>query len=272
MTRRAAKGSALVPIASRATGRSPIAARRRSPAKPDPQQNLPEGRLRSGVSLRAGLHRERSAGAGHRLRRHARPEFVPPLRRAGRQRHGQSAGGQDRVRHRPGHFAVRQFLRSFIHLGFNQDESGRIVWDGVNPHIAARQNAMNFRFAVAGGAAEPLRARQRRRRLVERLRRRGAAAAQSRIAGPLPGHRRPARRSSRPSARLKFWGLRASPDLVGTNADRDIPLPANVRRYYFPGVTHGGGRGGFSSATSRILRRAASCRPIPIRPPTPCAP
>jgi hypothetical protein len=42
---------------------------------------------------------------------------------------------------------------------------------------------------------------------------------------------------------FEFWGLRASPDLVGTAGDRDIPLPPNVRRYYFPGVTHGGGRG-----------------------------
>ena len=45
------------------------------------------------------------------------------------------------------------FIRTYINLGFNQDESGRIVWDGVNPHIAARQLALNFRFAVGGGAA-----------------------------------------------------------------------------------------------------------------------
>ena len=45
------------------------------------------------------------------------------------------------------------FIRSFIHLGFNEDEAGRIVWDGANPNIAGRQLAMNFRFAVAGGAA-----------------------------------------------------------------------------------------------------------------------
>ena len=32
----------------------------------------------------------------------------------------------------------------------------------------------------------------------------------------------------------EFFNLRASPDLVGTRADRDIPLPSNVRRYYFP--------------------------------------
>jgi hypothetical protein len=34
---------------------------------------------------------------------------------------------------------------------------------------------------------------------------------------------------------------------VGTRADRDIPLPSNVRRYYFPGVSHGGGPGGFQA-------------------------
>src|SRR5207245_1221278 len=31
----------------------------------------------------------------------------------------------------------------------------------------------------------------------------------------------------------EFWDLRMSPGLIGTRADVDIPLPANVRRYYF---------------------------------------
>jgi hypothetical protein len=69
------------------------------------------------------------------------------------------------------------FIRTYINLGFNQDESGRIVWDGANPHIAARQLALNFRFAVGGGAAglyEPGSA------LVERL---------SRCGAPSPGGR-----------------------------------------------------------------------------------
>jgi hypothetical protein len=48
---------------------------------------------------------------------------------------------------------------------------------------------------------------------------------------------------------LEFWQLRASPDFVGTSGKSDIPLPANVRRYFFPGTTHGGGRGGFTAAT-----------------------
>jgi hypothetical protein len=47
---------------------------------------------------------------------------------------------------------------------------------------------------------------------------------------------------------LEFWYLRESPNLVGTDAKTDIPLPPNVRRYFFPGTGHGGGRGGFSTA------------------------
>jgi hypothetical protein len=138
------------------------------------------------------------------------------------------------------------FLRSFIHLGFNQDEAGGMVWDGVNPNIAVRQLAMNFRFAAAGGAAdlyEPgsdgvvwwsdYKDEARRRPeagLLDRCRASGTCPKIVETFGS-----------------FEFWGLRASADLVGTSADRDIPLPANVRRYYFPGVTHGGGRGGFSA-------------------------
>ena len=45
------------------------------------------------------------------------------------------------------------FIKTFIHLGFNQDEANRVVWDGANDHIAGRQLAMNIRFATPGGAA-----------------------------------------------------------------------------------------------------------------------
>lgn len=44
-------------------------------------------------------------------------------------------------------------IRTFLNLGFNQDEAGRRVWDGAMPIIAARQTPMNMRFAVPGGAS-----------------------------------------------------------------------------------------------------------------------
>ncbi|HEX4178939.1 MAG TPA: alpha/beta hydrolase domain-containing protein [Rhizomicrobium sp.] len=146
------------------------------------------------------------------------------------------------------------YLRSFLHLGFNAAESGRIVFDGVNPLIAARQNPMNFRFANPGGAAnlyEPgsdgvvwwARYADRTRGLREAslLDRCNATATCPKIVEELGSS--------------EFWGLRASPDFVGTDAKADLPLPANVRRYYTPGVTHGGGRGGFA-LTSGV---AAGC-------------
>jgi hypothetical protein len=44
----------------------------------------------------------------------------------------------------------------------------------------------------------------------------------------------------------EVWGLKLSPEWVGTAAAADIPLPENVRRYYIPSTQHGGGRGGFT--------------------------
>jgi hypothetical protein len=138
------------------------------------------------------------------------------------------------------------FIRSFIHLGFNQDEAGRIVWDGANPHIAARQMAVNFRFAVAGGYAalyqpgsegvlwwSDYEDHARHRKTAGLLDRCTATKTCPKIFDTFGA--------------LEFWYLRESPDLVGTDAKADIPLPDNVRRYFFPGTTHGGGRGGFSA-------------------------
>ena len=117
------------------------------------------------------------------------------------------------------------FVRTFLHLGFNEDESGRVVWDGANAHIAARQLPINFRFA--GPAAPP--------RMYEpgsegvlwwgdyedraRGRRRPACSPAAALRAPVP-------KVFETFGSAEFWGLRMSPNLVGTRADRDIPLPA----------------------------------------------
>jgi len=138
------------------------------------------------------------------------------------------------------------FIKTFIHLGFNQDEADRIVWDGANDHIAGRQLAMNIRFATPSGAANLYEAgsepplwwgdyedKTRGRKTASMLDRCRATKTCPKIFETFGS--------------AEFWGLRMSPNLLGPNADTDIPLPANVRRYYFPGTTHGGGRGGFSA-------------------------
>jgi hypothetical protein len=43
-------------------------------------------------------------------------------------------------------------MRTFIHLGFNEDEQGRIVFEGAFPHIGGGRLSMNVRFAAPGRA------------------------------------------------------------------------------------------------------------------------
>ena len=137
------------------------------------------------------------------------------------------------------------FIRSFIHLGFNRDEAKRIVWDGAEPVIAGRQLVLNMRFAAAGGAAEPLEPGSEGTLWWSDY----PDAARGRPPAGLLDRCR-ATRSCPKIVEIfgssEFWGLRMSPDLVGTDAKADIPLPAELRRYYVPGVNHGGGKGGFS--------------------------
>jgi hypothetical protein len=154
------------------------------------------------------------------------------------------------------------YLRTFLHLGFNEDESGRIVFDGLNPLIAARLNQMNFRFANPGGAAN----------LYEpgsdgvvwwanyEDKARGLAKA-SLLDRCTASHTCPNIVEIMGSS--EFWGLRASPDYVGTDAKADLPLPANVRRYYTPGVTHGGGPGGFAYEMQPVRGCVLQANPNP---------
>ena len=149
------------------------------------------------------------------------------------------------------------FLRISLLLGFNQDERGRIVWDGMNPHIAARFTDLNRRFAFPGGLVSPFELGHegpvwwtswedsgRKRPAASLLDRCRATNTCPKIAETFGA--------------AEIWGLRQSFTLVGTTAKKDIPLPENVRRYYFPGVSHGGGPGGFNTSTNPV-KAAATC-------------
>ena len=127
------------------------------------------------------------------------------------------------------------FIKTFIHLGFNQDESRRIVWDGANPNIAARQNPLNFRFAMPGGAAGPFepgsegvlwwgpyRDGVRGRPTAGLLDRCRATSTCPKIMETFGSS--------------EFWGLRMSPGIVGTAAKQRHPLAAGT----FAGITFPG--------------------------------
>ena len=139
------------------------------------------------------------------------------------------------------------YLRGWLHLGFNQDEAKRQVHDGMWPIIAGRRIALNYRWAQPDGVMELYQA--------------GSEGPQWWV--PYPDEKRglPARsvldrcNATRTCPKIiehfgaaEIWGLKLGPEWVGTSAKEDIPLPGNVRRYYIASTTHGGGAGGFDSS------------------------
>jgi hypothetical protein len=139
-----------------------------------------------------------------------------------------------------------RFIRAFLHLGFNQDESGRQVHDGAWPIIAAGRLPLNVRFGTPDAASA--------------LYDRGSEGPVWWTSWPDPVRGLPAAgildRCSSTGTCPKIvetmggteaWALYLSPNWVGTTADKDIPVPDNVRRYYIPSTPHGGGPGGFNA-------------------------
>lgn len=131
------------------------------------------------------------------------------------------------------------FLKTFVNLGFNADEDDGIVFDAINPNIAARQLPLNIRFGVPGGAATLYELGSEGTlwwsRYDDRVRGRGATSLLDRctVSATCP-------KVMETFGSAEFWGLRMAPALIGTDGKADVPLPDNVRRYYFPSVTHGG--------------------------------
>jgi len=113
--------------------------------------------------------------------------------------------------------------KTFILLGFNEDEDGRILWDGADSNIAGAMGQFNIRFAQPGNIAnifEPA----PKRRCGGRITTTGARARRERNPRSLP---------SDPDLPEDLRGLRRTGSLVWTRWRRhrrhrgseDIPVP-----------------------------------------------
>jgi hypothetical protein len=134
------------------------------------------------------------------------------------------------------------FLRGWLHLGFNRDEAGKQVHDGLWPIIAGRRIALNFRWAQPDGVLELYQA--------------GSEGPQWWLPHADPVRGGPAVglldrcTATRTCPKIiehfgsaEVWALKLTPD-----ARADLPLPPNVRRYYIAASNHGGGAGGFDTS------------------------
>ncbi|WP_194152339.1 alpha/beta hydrolase domain-containing protein [Muricoccus nepalensis] len=139
-------------------------------------------------------------------------------------------------------------LKTFLHLGFNRDEAGRRVFDGANPHIAGRLTAVNVRFGIPSGSGTLYEPGGEGVLWWERT----EDTARGRTAAGLLDRCRTTDTCPQifeTFGATEFNARLMTAALTGTSGGRDLPLPSNVRRYYFPGTTHDGDKkGGFSPA------------------------
>jgi hypothetical protein len=136
------------------------------------------------------------------------------------------------------------FVRQLIHMGMTQDEANRQVYDGATPERAGRRIALNFRFAKPDlvlklyepGNEGPL-WWQRHPDKVRGLPPRGMLdrCSETKSCPKILEH----------AGAAEVWGQKLTVGWLGTDPKDYIPLPENVRRYYFASSPHGGGDGGF---------------------------
>ncbi len=149
------------------------------------------------------------------------------------------------------------FIKTFVHLGFNQDVSGQQVFDGVYAQIAARQTNLNTRFAIPGGGGG--------------VRTDHTAFGQAGTRGLDPAYvDAVSQRSdggilkrcdaSKTCPKLfigfsgtEFWVLQGSPLLTDAWGTADLVQPANARIYFYASSHHLLGLGTLPAASAGAL-------------------
>jgi len=133
-----------------------------------------------------------------------------------------------------------RFIRSLIHLGFNQDESGRAVFDGALPHIGGGLMPLNVRFGQPGRANT-----EQTDRLFP-----GAEFpfTYGRTHDPLTGRTQgildrctatnTCPRIVHAATALELWELRQSLGFTDPLGIQDLPEPPNVRSYIMASTQH----------------------------------
>lgn len=136
-----------------------------------------------------------------------------------------------------------RWAREYLQLGFNTDETGRQVFDGVNPHIASGRGSFNVRFGTPGrlsgtqhtekqypGLDSPLTYEpttdpftRQTAGLLDRCRANNTC--------PLIVH---------VMSDTEYWQAAGAFDTTDPLGRKDLPIPADVRIYQMSSAQHGG--------------------------------
>jgi hypothetical protein len=135
-----------------------------------------------------------------------------------------------------------RFLKDLIYQGFNQDEAGRVVFDGAIPHISAsRRTFTNYEFAMPGRFSTGLEGHYYPGDEFP--------FTYETLSDPISGKKdgwlaRCRQQKACPKimhwdSGTESWQGRNSLVVGDPLAKKDVPIPENVRLYYFTGTQHG---------------------------------
>ena len=137
-----------------------------------------------------------------------------------------------------------RYIRTFIHLGFNQDENRNLVLEGAIPHKASNRGAFNVRF----GMPDRLSGTQHTERQYP-----GAESPQTwgkyhdKISDVNAGQLDRCRKSRscpkifHTNSDTEYWQALMALNTTDANGTRDLKIPKNVRIFLYAGTRHGGG-------------------------------
>lgn len=137
-----------------------------------------------------------------------------------------------------------RWIRTFIQLGFNQDENRNLVVEGAIPHKASNRGAFNVRF----GQPDRLSGTQHTERQYP-----GGESSQTwgesfdRITGLKAGQLDRCRKTDscpkifHTNTDTEYWQALMALNTTDSDSREDLRIPGNVRIYLFAGTRHGGG-------------------------------
>jgi hypothetical protein len=135
-----------------------------------------------------------------------------------------------------------RFLRTFLYYGFNQDEQGRPVFDGVMAHVAgAGRGSFNYRFAQPSRDGHPFMNTFYPTDIFP-FTDVAQTDPETGITDGLLSHAIPPRAAPKifyTNTSYEYYGRSAS--LIHTSIDgrNDAPIPPTTRIYYLTGCQHG---------------------------------
>src|SRR2546426_3336894 len=137
-----------------------------------------------------------------------------------------------------------RWIRTFIQLGFNEDENHREVVEGAIPHKASNRGAFNIRFAQPTRLSGTQHTEQQYP---------GAESPQTwgvshdKLSGVTAGQLDRCRRThtchkiTHTNTDTEWWQADMSLNTTDSFGKHDVPIPPEVRIYQLSGTQHGGG-------------------------------